>query len=1029
MNLSPWGGRIGSTATLVLLLSVICLPATAFSQGAVAGVVTDATGGVLPRVNVEARSPALIEKIRTTVTDAAGQYRIENLRPGVYSVTFRLDGWGPSVHTDIEVAGSSTVTVDAQLRLGTLTDAITVTGESPLIDVHSSKSEVALSGDIVKTVPTVRSYNALLVLVPGVLTTTNDVVTGTATTAFPIHGGRLNEGRLLLDGLNIGSPPAGNSATSYTVDVGNAQEITFSEAGALGEAETAGLVMNIVPRAGGNTTRGSFFASGTGEALQSNNLTPALKDAGLVAATPLTDVYDLSGTVGGPIVRDRIWYFVNAHTGGSTRASANVYYNLSAADPTKWLYAPDLTRREYSDRTFENASGRLTWQATPRNKISGFWDQQSLCRTCTGATPGNSEPARVSPEAVGVLGRPLQVSQAAWSSPLTSRLLLEAGFGGTHFGVGNFERQPNPTRDLIRVAEQCANGCDANGNIPGLVYRSQDFSVADTGSYLWKGSVAYVTGSHSLKVGYQHTLMIDDRTWMTNNQNLTYRVSNGVPNQLTQSISPWVNNARIGWDGVFAQEQWTRRRLTLQGAVRFDRAQSWFPAQQEGPSRFLPAPIVIPETRGVDSYKDITPRMGAAYDVFGSGKTALKMNIGKYLEGAGVIGIYANTNPTLRMPQTTMVFGTAGVTRAWTDANGNFVPDCDLLNADAQDLRERGGDLCGVLSNTNFGKNVLTNNFDPAILDGWGIRPSDWSLGVSIEQQILSRASVSVAYRRRWFNGFFAADNLSLQPVDLTPFSLVAPLDPRLPGGGGYTVSGLYDVVPDKAGQVNNLITNASAYGPWRQQFDGVDVTFNVRTRGGLTIVGGTSSGQTVADNCDVRARLPELSTAVTGTSVFGAGLMTSAVTPISPYCNVGYGYLTQLRGLSSYVIRKIDVELAAAFQSKPGALLAADYAAPNAVVAPSLGRNLSGNAANVTVNLVQPGTMYGDRINQLDLRVAKILRFRGSRSIVGVDVYNALNSSAVLTYNNAFVPNGTWLQPLTILTPRAIKITGEIGF
>src|SRR5262249_32567789 len=222
----------------------------------------------------------------------------------------------------------------------------------------------------------------------------------------------------------------------------------------------------------------------------------------------------------------------------------------------------------------------------------------ALCRTCTGATAGLSEPSRISPEAVGVLGRPLQVSQATWSSPLTGKLLLEAGFGSTYFGVGNFERTPNPTRDLIRVAEQCANGCAANGDIPGLVYRSQDFSVAYTGSYLWKGSLSYVTGTHSLKVGYQHTLMTDDRTWMTNDQNLTYRVSNGVPNQLTESISPWVNNARASWDGVFAQEQWTRRRLTLQGALRFDRAQSWLQTRQAGRARLLTRQSLIPGPTG-----------------------------------------------------------------------------------------------------------------------------------------------------------------------------------------------------------------------------------------------------------------------------------------------------------------------------------------------------------------------------------------------------------------------------------------------
>jgi Carboxypeptidase regulatory-like domain len=1014
---------------LVLLAWMAGAPVTAFGQAAIAGSVTDSSGAALPGVRVEASSPALIEKTRTAVTDRTGRYRIEDLRPGVYTVRFALGGWSPYKQEGISLTGSFTATVDAELAIGPLAETITVRREIPGVDLHTAKRELTLTGEVVSSIPTVRSYNALLVLVPGVVTNVNDTVTGTATTSFPIYGGRTNEGRLSVDGLNVGSPPAGNSAASYVVDVGSATEVSFTTTGGLGELETAGVVMNIVPRSGGNEMRGSFFASGTGGHLQSDNLTPELKSQGVTAATPLTKVYDFSGTLGGPIRKDRAWYFVNGHIGGSTKESANVYYNLNAADPAKWLYAPDVNRREYSDRTFENASGRVTWQLTPRNKITGFWDAQNLCRTCTGATPGLSEPQRVSPEAVGVLGRRLDVTQTTWSSPITDRLLLEAGYGGIHFGVGNFERNPNPTRDLIRVVEQCASGCAANGNIAGLAYRSQDFSVAHTGSYLWKGSVSYVTGTHSLKFGYQHTFMTDDRTWFTNNQSLTYRFNDGVPNQLTQSISPWVNNARVGWDALFIQEQWTRRRLTLQGAVRFDRARSWFPAQPEGPSRFLPTPIVIPETRGVDSYKDVTPRMGVVYDLFGTGKTVLTMSLGRYLEGAGVSFNYANTNPTLRMPQTTPVFGTAGVTRAWTDANQNLVPDCDLLNPAAQDLQANGGDLCGVMSNTNFGKNVLTNNFDPAILNGWGVRPSDWNLAASIQHQIGARSSVTVTYVRRWFDGFFVADNLALQPSDLTPYSIVAPSDPRLPGGGGYVVSGLYDVVPEKAGQVDNLIADSSKYGTWRQYFNGIDVTFNIRPSKGFTFMGGTSTGQTVADNCQVRAAVPELATTTTGTSAFGAGLQNSAVTPVSPYCHVAFGVLTQFRGLSSYLIPKIDVQLSATFQSKPGAMLAANYAAPNSVVAPSLGRNLSGNASNVTINLVEPGTMYGYRINQLDVRVAKTLTFGGTRSTLALDLYNALNSSAVLTYDTTFVPGGPWLQPMSILTPRFLRFTAEIHF
>jgi hypothetical protein len=1014
---------------LLILAGILCLPAPAFAQAAIAGAVSDPSGAVIQGVTVEASSAVLIEKTRTAITDGLGRYRIEDLRPGTYAVRFTRTGWTPYQKEGVELAGSFTATINAVLSVAPVRETIDVTREIPNVDITSAKREMTLSGENVRAIPTVRSYNALLGFVPGVVTSFNDTVTGTATVSFPIHGGRTNEGRLTLDGLTIGSPPSGNSATSYTIDIGQAQEVTFTTAAALGDAETAGVIMNIVPRNGGNTSHGSLYFSGTGSALQSDNVTPALETQGVTRASPLTGVYDLSGTLGGPIRQDRAWYFVNAHTGASTREAANFYYNLNAGNPSKWLYAPDLTRREYSDRTFENASGRLTWQVTRRNRISGFWDAQSLCRNCTGATPGLAEPQRISPEAVGILGRPLHVTQASWWSAITNRLLVEAGFGSTYFGVGNFEREPNPTRDLIRVAEQCASGCAANGNIPGLVYRSQDFSIAHTGSYLWKGSVTYVTGSHSLKAGYQHTLMTDDRTWFTNDQNLMYRFNNGVPNQLTQSISPWVNNARVGWDALYLQEQWTRARLTIQAGVRFDVARSWFPAQQEGPSRFLPTPIVFPETRGVDAYKDITPRLGVAYDLLGTGRTALKMNLGKYLEGAGVNGNYANTNPTLRMPQTTPVFGTAGITRAWTDANGNFVPDCDLTNPAAQDLRASGGDLCGVMSNTSFGQNVLTNNFDPALLAGWGIRPSDWNLGFSIQQQLGRRSSFEISYLRRWFQNFSVVDNLALQPADLTRFSIVAPLDPRLPGGGGYVIPDLYDVNPDKSGEVDNFVTDAKTYGTWSQYFNGVDVTANIRIGSRFTFLGGTSTGQTVADSCSIRAAMPELSTTTTGTSVFGAGLAASAVTPLSPYCHVAYGILTQFRGLASYVFPKADVQLSATIQSKPGAMLAANYAATNADVAPSLHRNLSGNAANATVNLIAPGTLYGDRINQLDVRVSKVVKYRLSRTVVGVEIYNLLNSSAVLSYNNTFVPGGTWLQPLTILTPRVFKITAEVMF
>jgi hypothetical protein len=1012
--------------TLALLAWIVLIPTAALAQAVIAGTVKDSSGGVLPGVTVEAASPALIEKVRSAVSDGSGQYRIEDLRPGTYTLTFSLTGFSSVRREGIELTGSFTASINADLKVGAVAETITVTGETPVVDVQSAKREMTLNNDVLKAIPTVRSYNAMVNVVPGVVTNLNDVVTGTSTTQFPIHGGRNNEGRMTIDGLNIGNPPGGNQPPGYIADVGNAQEVTFTTSGGLGEAETAGLVMNVVPKTGGNSVSGALFASGTGAKLQGDNFTDALKASGLATPLPLTKVYDINGSFGGPIKKDTVWYFVNARTQGSTRAIANIWANANLGDPTKWLYVPDLSQPAYSDKTGENLSGRITWQATPRNKFGGFWDEQANCRKCTGLTTGITDPPRVAPEARGVAAtKPLRVPQVTWSSPMTNRLLLDAGFGGVYYGWGNMERSPNPTRDLINIVEQCAPSCASNGGIPGLVYRSQDFGTNFAGSYSWRASVSYVTGGQSLKLGYQGTLMTDYRTWSTNTQNLTFRFNNGVPNQLTESISPWVNNGDGGWHAFFVQEQWTRNRLSLQGALRFDRSTSWYPAQTEGPSRFLPTAVNIPLTEGVNSYKDITPRMGMAWDVFGNGKTALKANLGKYLEGAGVSNNWANANPTLRMPGTVGgAFAPLAVTRNWTDTNKNFVPDCDLLNTGAQDLSSRGGDVCSAISNLAFGQNTQTNIYDPALLNGWGVRASDWSLGASIQQQILPRASIEVAYSRRWYHGFTVQDNQLVANSDYTQYSITAPADSRLPGGGGYTVSGLYDIAPTKLGQINNLVTDSAKYGNWYQYFNGIDVSLNVRLRGGLTVQGGTSTGQTVADNCAVRANLPELSANLT------PGIQTtSVVNTLSPYCHVAYGVLTQARGLGSFIVPKIDVQVSGVFQSKPGALLAANYAVPGPTIAAALGRNAAGNPANVTINLVTPGSMYGDRLNQLDFRVAKILRFGHTRTMVGVDLYNALNSSAILTYNNAFAPGGSWQQPITVLTARLAKISAEINF
>ena len=319
----------------------------------------------------------------------------------------------------------------------------------------------------------------------------------------------------------------------------------------------------------------------------------------------------------------------------------------------------------------------------------------------------------------------------------------------------------------------------------------------------------------------------------------------------------------------------------------------------------------------------MTPRMGVAYDVFGNGKTALKANLGKYLEGVGIQLNYANPNPTVRLPG-------AGfprtVTRTWTDANGNFTPDCDLLNPNAQDLRASGGDFCGVISNLRFGQNVFTNTFDPALLTGWGVRSSDWNLGVSVQQQLLPRASVEVAYQPALVPRLHRERQpRSREPSDYTPYSVTAPLDPRLPGGGGYTVSGLYDVIPALSGQINNLVTDSGQYRELVPVFQRRRRHVERADQGRPDVSGRHQHrpdrgrqlrGQGEPAGAERRPSAP-------------ASWAPASVTT-SPYCHVAYGVLTQLRGLASYTIPKIDLQVSGVFQSKPGALLAANYAVPS---------------------------------------------------------------------------------------------------
>jgi hypothetical protein len=519
-----------------------------------------------------------------------------------------------------------------------------------------------------------------------------------------------------------------------------------------------------------------------------------------------------------------------------------------------------------------------------------------------------------------------------------------------------------------------------------------------------------VPGSHSFKFGFYNVTAQRTSNVFDNYAHLSYRFLNGVPNQLTERATPLYRAERQRWDlGIYAQDKWTLNRLTLSYGMRFDHFSSYFPDQTLGPAPLTPTRnITFPETP-MASWYDIVPRVGSAYDLFGDGKTAVKVSINKYVIAQGLQGTYGDTaNPVNRLANI--------VTRSWTDQNHNFTPDCDLTNPLAQDLRPSGGDFCGVVSDTNFGKSTLSLNYDPDVLNGWGTRPYQWEFSASVQRQITNNVSFDFGYFRRWYGNFGVTDNLNVTAADYSTYSVTAPIDPRLPNGGGYVVSGLYDLNPNKVTlPLNNYFTLASNYGEQIQHWNGFDLTVNARFRRGFTVQGGVSSGSTETDNCAVVKTVTE------------AGLLGTPYT--MPYCHQRENFLTDGKLIATYNIPRADVTLSGLFYSRPGPVISANKVYSSAEVAQSLGRPLSGNAPNVTVNLVPPGTLYGDRRNQLDFRLTKNFRIQKMRTGVNFEIYNLFNTNAVLTENATYRDTtiSGWRIPTSIAPPRFMKFSLQL--
>ena len=992
-----------SGACLSTLLLLAAAPAAAQDSG-IAGAVTDDTGGVLPGVAVEAASPVLIEGARLAITDARGRYAFTALRPGVYTVTFTLTGFTTVVREGVELTAGFTAPLNAALAVGALEETVTVSGRSPVIDVQRVQERQVVTRDVLDSLPMNKDWGAIGALTVGVAPESQDVggVRDSYMPYLAAHGGDTRDGMRQMDGLTMGNLSCGYSCTTLNANDAQTEELSYEIGAISADVAIGGVRVNIIPKEGGNTFSGSAFGNFSDRRFQGDNLGQDLIDAGLRSPDVVSSIWDTSFDLGGPVVRDRLWFHGAYRNWGLKKLPANTFYDT---DPNDFVFEPDLTRPGVDEQYDQSASLRFTWQATRANKFAVYYNGAPRHQPYQGVSN------RRTPEAARDQRNPLNWhGTTTWTGAVGNRILLEAGMG---MQVQDATIDPQPDAPRLHAVRELTTGIDFRG--VGFSRRWNEVHRA------YKASMSYVTGSHNLKFG----MTLDEGTWRQGTDiigptdSLLFTLG-GAPILIAAFATPYNVEVDLAADlGLYAQDAWTIDRTTFNLGLRWDYVRQDIPAQDT--SRFVDSPTgsVGPgtwaPTRRWDAipnaanWTDLSPRIGVAHDLFGDGRTALKGSVSRYLR-VDTIGMSASRNPVNA--------SVTSATRSWRDLNGDFFPDEDEL---------------GPYSNANFGRSVLTNVFAEDVYSGFGTRRHNWEYSVGVEQEILPRTSIDVAYWRRAQGNFSVTDNVLVEPGDFDPYCVTAPDDPRLPGGGGYEVCGLHDVNPASFGQVRNEIIRADTNGyAMSQVFDGLDVTVNSRVSGDLFFYGGVNFGRTRFDDCGARpddpAAPPTLALTAGGAGTGGGWDVQEAAGIILPrghHCRVDPPFFRPGWKLSGAYTLPYDVQISGFWQNLPGVPILATWNAPVSAVEPSLGRPLAGGAGTAEVHLIAPGTLFADRLNQLDVRVSKIFRLAAGREVrLMLDAYNLLNDDAPLAVNDTY--GSQWQVPESILLARFVKFGAQ---
>jgi hypothetical protein len=1039
-----------AVVSFAVLLCLLAFATTASAQSAIAGFVRDESGGALPGVTIEASSDALIEKSRSAVTDGAGNYRIGELRPGIYTIVFTLQGFQTVRQVKVELPAEFTLTANAEMKLGALEESIVVSGVgSTFVDVRSAARVQALTKDMIDNIPISRTIQTMGQLITGVTVSTGSPDVGgsnaTEQSYMTVRGIPAAQNTVMVDGMVVNGLEASGAIQNYFNDAAS-EQVVFQSSDTTAANSGGGVQINMIPRSGGNRYSGdSQFIYRPGE-LAGDNL--ARHEPWGVANPPGSKfISDLTVAQGGPIKQDKLWFFATGRDNRVTNYVLNTFF--------------DDGSRGYDDNYVKDLLGRLTWQAKSNLKVQGYFDKIWKFK-------GHEMGSNTDPEtAAGRRDTPNYSTgslKATWTP--TGRLLIEGGYsvnnetrhtvstGGVFpREIDSLSRQGQPTYQQNGWYSHVRHSADGASAVSSTLSDSDQFPIRDN----FQASMSYVIGSHTIRGGigwergtFFHRNEVHGDIYAQNYDSyvqdpVTHNYTFIQPLSVTIANTPTISRERMKANmGIYAQDQWTLNRLTLNYGIRWEWLNSQVDPSTSPPGRFVPA-REQPEVLDRPNWTDWAPRFSMVYDLFGNGRTALKYSVNRY-----------NTAETTGLADNFNVMSLTSSTRQWTDLNGDDIAqgqrtwhadgtftDC-VYQTPGCEIYLSGPAGVNPITGLPQTQTALSPNFGiPAGIPVYTPYPRQYRIehGIEVQHQITPRVGATFGWTR-WdrFNNTKSVNQFrQAYDIDYRTVQFFNPID-------GTPLPFLYyDITPAAQARQNATGAVTTVIEPKNKLFyDGWQTEVRVRPWAGAQITTGVFVER--QRNRDCETSLPGMVVEPNSLQYCddsdllgdGSGITNPLIKhfklnfsfPIFYGFTLGafyqnldqgalnrtfqYGRSNQRYPDGSAAYRDAAGNVAPAVPCPAGQAVCA---VPGALSAPSF----VATSGNITQALDIPSLNRDERLNQLDIKISRSFRVGRFTMAPTFEVFNAFNNDAILSRQSVAYMNtaGSYLRPNNIVKPR----------